>query len=123
MQPAYMNMRGHSIRKPKIEVGNIMNTWLKMGMCLHLDLFWLLTQQIEQNRYIVRSQVPDHVNVLAKESQVHALGFDAIDHSQVTAAHQLAQLVDGRIIFKGMAYHQDTSLPFRQGNQLFGFCN
>src|SRR5579884_1448630 len=66
MEPAHVNMGSHPIRKAQIEMSNVMNMCLQMSMCLHIDVLWYLTKQIEQDGYIMWSQVPDDVDVVAK---------------------------------------------------------
>src|SRR5437868_6273659 len=37
MEPAHVNMGRHAIRKAQVEMSNIMDMWLQMSMCLHVD--------------------------------------------------------------------------------------
>src|SRR5438552_4071526 len=47
VQPAHMNMRIYTICKIKIQVRNIVNAWLQMGMRLHAYPLRLLSQKVE----------------------------------------------------------------------------
>src|SRR5205085_9658825 len=107
MQPAHMDMRSHTIGKFKIKVRSVFNSWLEMGMRLYFDLLRLFAQQVKENRYIMRSKVPDHIDIVAKKSQVHAFSFDAVDFSEFTALYKLAQFINSGAVFKGMSHHQD----------------
>ena len=66
MQPADMNVRRHPIDKSKIKMSNIMNMGLQMCMRLDFNAFWLLAKYVEQDRYIVRSKIPDDIDIAAK---------------------------------------------------------
>src|SRR5256885_15901594 len=68
VKPAHMNVSTSAVREAQIEMGNIVNTWLKMGMCLNSDLFWLHAEHIEQNRDIMRRKVPDYIDIAAKQA-------------------------------------------------------
>ena len=92
-------------------------------MRLYFDLLRLFAQQVKENRYIMGSKVPDHVDIIAKESQVHAFSFDAVDFPEFTALYELAQFIYSGAVFKGMPHHQDELLFPGNGHKFFGLCH
>src|SRR6266516_254715 len=66
MEPADVYVSRHFIGKFQVEMGHIMNMWLKMRVRLHLDAFRLFAKQIQEDRYIVGSKIPDHINIAAE---------------------------------------------------------
>src|SRR5579872_270515 len=48
MQPTHMNMRSHTIVEAQIEVRDIMEARLEMGMSLNLDVRWFLPKHVQQ---------------------------------------------------------------------------
>src|SRR5205807_105040 len=68
MKPADMHMCRHPIGKSKIKMSNIMDMGLEMCMRLDFNAFWLLAKNIEQDRYIMRSKVPDDIDITAKQA-------------------------------------------------------
>ena len=68
VKPAHVDVGTRAVRKTQIEMGNIVDTRLKMGMRLNFDLFWLHAEHIEQNRYIMRRKIPDYIDIAAKQA-------------------------------------------------------
>src|SRR5205085_1189196 len=68
VKPAYVNVGTNATCKTQIEMGNIMDMRLKMGMRLNFDLFRLFAEYIKQNRDIMRREVPDYIGIAAKQA-------------------------------------------------------
>src|SRR5947209_13923291 len=68
VKPAHVDVGTYAVRKTQIEMGNIVDSRLKMGVRLNFDLFRLHAQDIEQNRDIMRREVPDDIDIAAKQA-------------------------------------------------------
>ena len=62
-------------------------------------------------------KVPDDIDIIAKETQVHTFSFETVDFSQVAALHELSQFIYGWIILKRVSYHQYPLSLLSQCNQ------
>ena len=69
---------------------------LDVDLAAGANLVRIGAQDVQQDRDIVRRQVPDDVDVGLQESQVGAGGIDVVDPAQLAAADQVAHDVDGR---------------------------
>ena len=68
MKPAHVDVGAKAIGKAQIEMGDIVDVGLQMGMGLNFDLLRLFAQHIEQNREIMGRQVPDDVGIATKQA-------------------------------------------------------
>src|SRR5438270_8420273 len=68
VKPAHVNVGANAICETQIEMGDIMDMRLKMAVRLNFDLFRLFAEYIEQNRYIMRREVPDYIDIAAKQA-------------------------------------------------------
>ena len=106
--------------KIQVDMGDVVDARLEMRIGLHFDPLWYLTEQMEKYRYIVRSEVPDHIDIASKEPQVQSLSFDGVDFAQITTLDQLAQLIDRRAVLESVADHHNAVLLLCELYQLFG---
>ncbi len=123
MKPADVNMRSHSISKTEIKVCDIMYMGLQVSVRLHFDPFRLFPQNIEQDRYVMRSKIPDHIDISTEQTQVQPLCFNTINLTQIATLHQFTQFVHCRAVFEGVPYHQYPLLLLSQFSQLFCLSN
>ncbi len=90
----------------------------------------LLRQDEIHDREIVDGQIPEHVDILLKQPEVDADGIVVVEVSQLAAADQLADLLHGAGINKGVVNHQHelaagrlvdqpAGLVARRGDRLF----
>ena len=68
VKPAHVDVGAKAVGKAQIEMGDIVDVGLQMGMGLNFDLLRLFAQHIEQNREIMGRQVPDDVGIATKQA-------------------------------------------------------
>src|SRR5579884_2226388 len=117
MKPAYMDMGRHAVRKVQVDVGNIVNAGLNMCMRLHRNMLWLFAKQIEQDRDIVRGEIPNHIDIVAKQAKIDPLALDMVNFAQVPTLYQLSKFIHRRTVLKGVSNHKNSLLLCRQSNQ------
>jgi len=63
--------------------------------------------QVEDDRDVVRCEIPRYVYVALKESEIRADGTDVEDVAELARRDDVVHLLDWRTVFKGVPDHQD----------------
>src|SRR5690554_4206607 len=76
------------------------------------NTFRLHADHVVHDRQVVRSEVPDYVNVVLKESQVHPGGVVVVELSELAVVDQFLHLANRAGEKKGVVDHQPQVFLF-----------
>ncbi len=93
------------------KVGNILDARRDVGVSLAVDEAGNLTEQMKDDRNIMRSQIPNHVDVLLKQPQIETLAVDVTDVADFSLGNDLADHLNRGGIEKRVAHHQGQTPP------------
>ena len=71
---------------------------------------WRPAEQRQQNRRIMRGEIPDDIDVATEEAEIETLDFNTIDIAKFAVLNQLAQFLDRGAVLEGMPNHQNQIL-------------
>ncbi len=74
--------------------------------------------QVREDREVVRRKVPDDVDVVLEDAEVHAHGVEVVELPEFAPVDQLLHLPDRARVDEGVVDHQDEAVLLGQGDQL-----
>src|SRR2546421_4730669 len=116
-----MKVRYEVIREPHYKVSNVLDSGLDVTTAKGADADWLPLDQVIHDRKVVRRQVPKHVDVALKQSQVDANRIEVKQFAQLAALENFFHLADGAGVDEGVIHHQREFISISKFDQLFSF--
>src|SRR3989442_665532 len=101
-----MKVRNEIVGEAHHQISNVFDSRLDVATAQRADADWLPFDQIIHDRKIVRRQIPKHVDVALKQSQVNANGIEVKQIAQLAAAENFFHLADRAGVDKGVIHHQ-----------------
>ena len=119
VQPTALDQRRAMLAKCQMDVGHVFDPRRDVSLtaAIHADGNFL--QNVKDDGDIVRRQVPRHVDILLKESQVQPARTDVAKLTNVAAINDFLDLPDRRRIKEGVPNHEHQPFSFGDLHQLF----
>ena len=121
IQPAYMHARSLPASILQVQKHNILDAGLKIRVAVRVHPYGRAIQPVVDDGDIVRSEVPQGIDILTNDAQVQALGVDVIDIAQLARVDIGLHLAHSRVVEKHMPDHEDKPLRVGQFHKLAGF--
>ncbi len=82
--------------------------------------YGFFSEKIEQDRKIMRCEIPNHIRIALKKAKVQARCIQIINIAQFFTVDIFLHGLYSRIIFKSMTHHQNQSPGLGQFDQFLG---
>ena len=100
------------------DIGHVFDARGDVGVALAVHRSGRFPEDVENDREIVRSQVPGNIDILLEETEVEALGVDVADFANVPGVDDLGNFQDRLRIDEGVSHHQGQAPLVGQFDQL-----
>src|ERR1700722_1323533 len=92
LQPTALNGGKSLLSKSQGDVRHILDAGRNMGVALTIDNPWKFAKDVQDDRDVVRGEVPGNVDVLLKQTQVKAPRVDIADLADISGLDNLNDL-------------------------------
>ncbi len=117
-QPAELDLRQDTAGELEREKRHVLQGFAEVRPAARTHLHRHLAEPVDEDRYVVWPEVPQHAHVLLEQPEVDARGFDIVDRSDQTRVDQLLHFADRWTEHEGMADHQRQPIGAGQLHQL-----
>jgi len=110
----------HVVGEVQREPRNVLDAIVIVALTLAAHFDRHFAEQHQDDRDVVRRQVPRHVDVAPEHPEIRAHGIDVENVAQLAAADQLADFPHRRAVLEGVPRHQREIALARHPNEHLG---
>src|SRR5206468_6319416 len=110
LEPAALNGRKALAREGERHVCHVLYSRRNMSVSLAVDRGGKFVKNMENDRDVVRRQVPGDIDVLLEQSQVETPTINIADLAQISGLNTLGNLLHRRRVEKRVIEHQDQTV-------------
>ena len=120
IDPAHVDHRAGVVAAVEGDERRVLDLRVQQLHADRADALGLQAGGVEDDREIVRGEVPDDVDVALENAQVQPGAVDVEHIAQHAALDDLFHLVDAGRILEGVVHHQDLAVLLRKRDQFLG---
>ncbi len=114
-------MGNHVFPEIECEIGNILLAVPEVARSRCHNACRNFAHKINHNRQIVRGKIPDHIDIVLKETEIDSHGIKIKEIAHDTVVDELLDPADRPGIEEGMVDHDLELFLFSQFDQVFRF--